>query len=572
MIAEDYFHLRAQLGTALFALSRVADDLNAEPEAMETLRTLGASLREPFSFIAIGEAKSGKSSLLNALFGREFCGAKGQPADKICAFKYGGEARDANVSERFAELSRPFAFLRDFNVIDTPDAGSIAGEQRLGAELVPGADLVFVVFSITNPWPASTWELLKSLDKKWLAKFVFVVQQADSRSEVEAQAVIKHVEQNLRDKFEAKFPVFAVSAKKALLAKTTAADRARLLAESGFDKLEAYIDETVARGETRMGRLRAVAQTAQTTLGTISGTVREAIERLKKDTEKLTTLQLSIEDRKEQSLRQVGGMLWNLTQSWERVQKLGEESLQRSLSMFETCKLIFARSAWAEEFREQTETKLRETLKLQADHAVELLCADLKNVWQQLRDALPASLALEIGTPIAEPNFAAMREQLMEQIGTTLREKMSAVHVEDEMTLLFAATGAWMRAPAALVAAGVLATGAAAFLGSPMVSAAGAATGVALLLAVIVAVGRQNKIRSRFRAAMSQSREEVLAPIEDHLRHAVELFYQDLQNTFQPLQSFCAAQRKMYEPFVTRIRQLEETLGKCAAELGVTKK
>jgi len=36
---------------------------------------------------------------------------------------------------------------------------------------------------------------------------------------------------------------------------------------------------------------------------------------------------------------------------------------------------------------------------------------------------------------------------------------------------------------------------------------------------------------------------------------------------FQPLQTFCAAQRSLYEPMLNRLRELDDQLSKRAAEL-----
>jgi hypothetical protein len=69
---------------------------------------------------------------------------------------------------------------------------------------------------------------------------------------------------------------------------------------------------------------------------------------------------------------------------------------------------------------------------------------------------------------------------------------------------------------------------------------------------------------------MATKREEILSPVEDHLRHAITLFYQELGATFLPLQAFCGAQRKIYEPVLTRLKLLDDTFGKLGAELGVS--
>src|SRR5438067_4236832 len=130
MIGEDYFELRARLGTSLFSLSTLAHDLRASPETLQTLQGLGNSLREPFLFVVVGEVKAGKSSVLNALFGREFCRVDVLPAtDKIYVFKYGNEERDVHVNEKLTECYRPNIFLRDFNIVDTPGTNTIVSEH-----------------------------------------------------------------------------------------------------------------------------------------------------------------------------------------------------------------------------------------------------------------------------------------------------------------------------------------------------------------------------------------------------------------------------------------------------------
>ena len=57
--------------------------------------------------------------------------------------------------------------------------------------------------------------------------------------------------------------------------------------------------------------------------------------------------------------------------------------------------------------------------------------------------------------------------------------------------------------------------------------------------------------------------------IPSHLRHALRRFYLELEQTFQPLEAFCTAQKKVMDPLIARVRQLEDTLGKCSAGLMV---
>jgi len=192
MLGDSFFQTRADLGTALFSLSTLAHDLRAPQETVRTLNELGTSLREPFLFVVVGEVKAGKSSLLNALFGRDFCKVDVLPiTDKIYVFKHADEERDVPVSPQLTECYRTSPVLRDFNIVDTPGTNTIVPEhEAITRQFLPLADLCLCVFSTTNPWGATAWQFLQHLHRKWLKKVVFVLQQRDLRSPAEVDAVV----------------------------------------------------------------------------------------------------------------------------------------------------------------------------------------------------------------------------------------------------------------------------------------------------------------------------------------------------------------------------------------------
>ncbi len=88
------------------------------------------------------------------------------------------------------------------------------------------------VFSVTNPWTQSAWELLDLVQKKWLKNIVFVLQQADLREPAEIEIIRRHLQDTALQKLGFTPPIFAVSARKALLARTTGVDKERLWKES----------------------------------------------------------------------------------------------------------------------------------------------------------------------------------------------------------------------------------------------------------------------------------------------------------------------------------------------------
>ena len=573
MIGEDYLQDRARLGTALYALAALAHDLHATPATIETLQGLNASLREPFLFVVMGEVKAGKSTVLNALFGREFCRADVLPAtDRIYLFKYALEPRDVPINEHLTECYRPNNFLRDFNIVDTPGTNTIVAEhQRIAEEFVPMADLVLFVFSITNPWAASAWDFLDLIHNRWKKNVLFILQQSDLRNAGEIEAVKKHLSDTAREKLGSSPPIFAVSAKIAFQAKTgDPAERAQLLAQSHFDELENRIGETISSGESSAGKLRSVCRSAQVIVRELAEKARGAFTTIQKDNDRVQQLGGVLDERKEQSLRQVGGVLWSLAQSFERTQRKSEQLLVERLSWARTFQLVFRKQKWHTEFQESIDQQLRDTLRRQIANSIELLESDLKAVWQHLHQSIQKTFATEVPAPSAPPDFINERDQLLKRIEVTLMERMSDSAIEDRMTRMFNDAASWMRLPVGIAAAGGAVTIAAVLAHLAIVDITGSVAALAALSGIAVAAVKRNRILGEFRKQMAEKREEILSPIEDHLRHAISLFYQDLGTTFQPLQAFCAAQRKVYEPILLRLKQLDETFGKLGSELGAS--
>src|SRR6478735_12381175 len=162
MVADFYLQFRARTESALGALLKLAADLHRESTMLDTLQNMLRDIREPLLFVVVGEVKAGKSSLLNALFGQEFCKVDVLPAtDRIHIFKHGPREQTVDVSAQITERYQPIEFLRDFNVVDTPGTNTMVAEhQTITENFIPRADLVLFVFSVINPWSQSAWDLL----------------------------------------------------------------------------------------------------------------------------------------------------------------------------------------------------------------------------------------------------------------------------------------------------------------------------------------------------------------------------------------------------------------------------
>src|SRR5713101_5330305 len=220
MIADNYLQLRSELETALSGLLKLESSLHNDSAMLDTIHGLLTDIREPLLFVVVGEVKAGKSSLLNALFGQEFAKVDVLPAtDRVYIFRYGPQEKSVEVSPQLTERYLPIPFLRDFNVVDTPGTNTMVKEHQMVAEdFMPRADVVLFVFSVVDVWLKNKWEFLDFLQKTWLKNVIFVLQQIDLREPTEIDVIHRHLQDTAMRRLGFVPPIFAVSARKALLA------------------------------------------------------------------------------------------------------------------------------------------------------------------------------------------------------------------------------------------------------------------------------------------------------------------------------------------------------------------
>src|SRR6516164_2716120 len=536
MVVEKYLELRARLGNALKSLVELAHQIGAPEETLRNLQGLVTNLNQPFLFVVVGEVKSGKSSLLNALFGRDFCKVDVLPAtDRIYIFKNGETEYDVQLSEHLTERHRPIDFLKDFNIVDTPGTNTIvANHQEITENFVPMADLIVFVFSVTNPWAASSWDFLRLIGHRWKKNIVFVV-----------------------------------SAKKAFLAKTAPGlDREKLWDESNFGALEDWITATVSQSEERGGKLRSVAQTAQVVGGGLRARLQGSLEILKSDQEKLASIRGTFEARKAQTKRQIGGFIREIEQAYDACRERGEKLLEEKLTIGQTFKMVFSGSRWEKDFQDQVETELRKEIEVKIEHALTLLESDLRSIWQDLQDKVEVQFGSgKKQARAVTPGFLLQRQTILQRLQLTLLEQMSDARIKEQLRRLFGETARWLRLPTGVAAAGGIAAVIAALTHTALVDFTGTVAGLAALTGTIYAVLRRRKILYQYRLQMNEKRGELTRAVEVQLTHAIDAFYQEVGQTFTPLEGFCESEAKRHFPLKEQLDKVDNSIGGIKAEL-----
>src|SRR2546423_738356 len=573
MIADNYLQLRIELETALGKLLRLATEMRRDSATLDMLHALLTDVREPLLFVVVGEVKAGKSSLLNALFGEEFAKVDVLPAtDRVYIFRHGAEEKSVEVSAQLTERYLPIRFLQDFNVVDTPGTNTMVVEHQTITEgFVPRADVVLFVFSVTNPWSQSGWQLLDLLQKKWLKNVVFILQQADLRNSSEIDIIHHHLQDTARQKLGFAPPIFPVSARKALLIKKTGMPREELWRESGFEPLEKQINQMVTESGVRFLKLQSTASTAGVILNEIADEIHGAMETIARDEKQLGRVKEFLQVRKDQTLRQVGGFLRGVEQACRECARQGTRLLEQKLSFWKTWRLIWSREQWQHDFQTEVEAKLRQTVEPQVENAVQLLETDLRSLWPQLQDAIEAQFASEGKNRMKKtlPDFARQRRELLQSIELTLVERVAGKAVEEQLAKMFRETAAWLRLPAGIAVGGGIITVIVAMSSASVADVTGVLAASAAIFGTIVAFTQRRRILAAYSTEMEKKRDELVHAIEQQMQHAIDPFYKEIAVAFEPLAAFCVTERKRYEPLAEQADALKESLSGLSRRLGV---
>jgi GTPase SAR1 family protein len=578
-LGDVYFDTRARLGSAVAALAELAGDLEVHPSRVSLLKNLIANLKEPFLFVVAGEVNAGKSTLLNAVFGKEFCRADVLPmTDKICLFKWGPEERDIPVSDTFQELYRPDDFLKNFNIVDTPGTNSIIEEhQDITERFVPLADLVIFVFSVTNPWGGTAWSMLDQIHKRWFKNVVFVVQQCDLRNEDEVSAIVEHIRITALERFGAQFPIFPISAKQALLAKTSGLDKDRLWKSSEFAPFENYISETVNSMEVRQAKLGNVCRSARVVLQEAREKLSSGATILQADEQLLGGLGSEVDGQRQKTVEKFSALYRSLDSEYMELSIAGSAYLQSQIGYGATMRRLFKKTATPDVIEERLVDGMITAAEEQVGEATAIIEDDLHHLWKQLADTMQKhfNFTLRVGTESGEPEWDRQKEHMASRLVGTLKKRLPELGL-GKLLRARLLVRKWMFA---LMTVGVLGT----LIGGGTTLLLGQSTGermvlygalgsaallVFIILGAIILHRAYTGIINLFGDHLESHRTDLADSIKESLNEEVTGFFDDFVNLFKPLHQLCEEHRERYLPHVQQLDEIESAFNEVDASLG----
>jgi hypothetical protein len=261
---------------------------NAEQQCNELMVKLA---EDRFTLAVLGQFKRGKSSLMNAIIGRELLPTGLLPlTSAITMLKYGPEDKliinhfespfpeelpvsslagfvteNGNPGNRrkvktaIVELPVPF-LRRGIEFVDTPGIGSaITANTTTTYSFLPECDAVLFVTGVDSPMTSAELEFLKEI-QEYVNKIFFVVNKADLVNSNELGEILDYVAATIREQSgSGKLKIFPVSARLGLEARMSG--DAVLYSQSGLKALEEALGSFLS-GEKLNAFLAAVAQKA----------------------------------------------------------------------------------------------------------------------------------------------------------------------------------------------------------------------------------------------------------------------------------------------------------------------
>jgi GTPase SAR1 family protein len=571
MIADRYLQLKGELESGLAGLIKLGSEMQRPAEQLDTLQALLRDISEPLLFVVAGEVKSGKSSLLNALFGDEFAKVDVLPAtDRVYIFRYASEEKSTEVSSKLTERYLPIPFLRDFNVVDTPGTNTMVKEHQMAAEdFMPRADIVLFVFSVANPWTQSNWEFLDFLQKTWLKNLIFVLQQIDLREPTEIDVIHRHLQDTAMRRLGFVPPIFAVSARKALLARTSGLDKEKLWEESAFAPLEEQIDFIVTQSSPRMLKLRSTFQTARVALDDLNREIRGFLDKISADTAVLDRLDGILATRREQMLRQTTTLVREVERAYDETTKERAQLLQQSQSWWRSFSLIWRRTAGQQELHSKLEAQLRQLMQPQMEKSIRTLEADLRGLWPQMQDLLENQLSADLQKEARQsvPDFAGQRREFSESIQTAFIDILAGKALQERLARSYSQTSISLRIIVAII---IIAGTVAVFTKTQSVVAASALViaGIGGITAIFLAFNHRRKVLRDYERQLSPKRTEFTQTLEKQFAKAIDSFCAEMAKKFRSLGEICQTRLRRYQPWSRRADDLEPKFAELKSRLG----
>ena len=563
MLGQQYFDIRAKLRDSVGALAQLAEESDLSSARATQLRNILANLKDPFRFVVIGEAATGKSTLVNAVFGEDLCpiDEKHSVSRRISVYQHGKEEHDFDVTDTLAEHYRPVKCLEDFTIVDVSGDGSIKYHQEEVIEkFIPSADFILVVFPVTDPWSPTTWKMLERIYEKWEDKIVLILQQCDRRSDEEISAILEHLRRTSMNRCGTHFPTFAVSGKKALLAKTSGLDKERLLDESRFSELESFFTKGINSSERRLNKMDEGCVLAKEVIKDVRKKLHTPAEIIRADDELFATLEKRAEQQQSRTEGKFEPVFGEFDNAFMSARLKTDSLLESQMGILSALR---AEGGLPNEIERVITSATLENVKRTCEEAALVAEDDVRQLWDELSDDMQSEFKLKLSVgKDGEPDWSTSRKRLVEQVEKATSGELKNPYLCDGLKKLFRRRRRKMLGFLYLGVFSLIGGGWLAWKGlEPFHLIAFGAAAAALLAAAFAGFKGTSRIRTFFSEELDSQRTRLHDVLRKSFNEGVDECYRDFVLLFDPLRKVCTTQREKFKPLLEATDELETAFG-----------
>lgn len=518
----------------------------ASDEDREALADSIKQLDELFLLVIAGEFNAGKSTFINALIGEDLQDVGVTPTTShIHLLKYGNEVSSQAMEAGVWLHTAPADLLRQINIVDTPGTNAIVREhEALTSEFIPRSDLVLFVTSADRPFTESERNFLEEI-KAWGKKIVLVINKVDILDNpVDREKVIAFVNENAIKMLGGTPTVFAVSAKQA---KTAKEGNPRLWTESGFERVEDFIFNTLDDA----GRF---ALKLNNPLGVGQKLIAQQLSSIESDLEALSADAKLLDDIERQTNMYDGDMQRNFQARLGEIDNVIYEMEKRGNEFFdETMRIgripdLMRRDRIQMQFERDVIADTPQRIEEKVGELIDWMVEQDLRQWTAVADALRKKQEEYVGRIVGEGGpkegtLAYDRQRLVDSIGYKTRLAVATYDREEESRKL---ADLAREATVGVLGIGGVGLGAGiALFAATAFDITGILTGVAsLTLGMLVLPARKRKARQELQDKLAELRSNLMGALNEQFSKEMQRGQRRLEDAVAPFSRFVRAEQE----------------------------
>ncbi|MGC9468004.1 MAG: dynamin family protein [Anaerolineae bacterium] len=558
---ERYWLTRLQVAMAQFP---------ATDEDRAALERSVQQLDELFLLVVVGEFNSGKSALINALFGEPLLETGVTPTTtRIHLLKHGKESAHVAVEADVDVISVPASLLEEITIVDTPGTNAIYREhEAMTREFLPRSDLVLFVTSVDRPFTESERAFL-ALIREWGKKVVVVLNKIDILQEPEDLAAIERFIRESAQQLLGFTPeVLPVSARLALKAKQTGAEA--LLSESRIEELESYIvDRLDERERVRLKLLNPVRVGLHLT-GKYLQVIEDRLGLLRDDFAVIDNVKQQLATYRAEMAREFRLRLSDVDRELQAFENRGIAFFDETMRLAHFFDLL-DRSKLEMQFREQAIADAPEAIESRVEEITAWLVERNQGLWQMVMESVRQRKQAHADRVLGDipTAFDADRRRVIESVGMAAQQALQTYDRRAEAQRI-AQSLQWAVASTALVEVGAVGLGTLITIlaSTTVLDVTGIlAASTMAVLGFLVIPSRRRRFKNELREKIEEVRQTLMPTLTSQFETEVERGVREIEAAISPYTRFIHSQQAHWDETRDGLVNIEKWLKRQEGEI-----